>query len=319
MIRTANLAKEADRFIELLSLVFQYPDHPEWSADEEGIRDIQQRARAYRRLAPLLTLFPSYKRRIQGLISEEDERLVGLSLFYETSPKSWHIEYVGVLPEFRRKGIGRALVLATLEKITHFKGETVTLDVNAGNTPAEELYRRTGFNNVVKRHTFELRGAPDTIYIPSMSHSYQQALDKKKDWQLQYELAKEVAPPHFAHGRPTVLEHYKPSRLVFLSLILRRMAGRKLQFLTLSEGNQPKGWAVLSISRGGRSINGIEAMTVHDGKVAEIILKRSLELISQENSAPIIITLESWQTELISTARQLMSLKFTSNRMERTL
>ena len=62
------------------------------------------------------------------------------------------IEEVAVLPEFRRMGIGRALVAAALEGTAH-----AVLSVAESNGPARALYRSLGFSLSARRLVHELR------------------------------------------------------------------------------------------------------------------------------------------------------------------
>ena len=55
------------------------------------------------------------------------------------------IERLGVLPESRGKGWGRALTLAILEEFRLRRVESVFLEVRQSNAPARALYRACGF------------------------------------------------------------------------------------------------------------------------------------------------------------------------------
>lgn len=318
MIREINLAKEADQMIDLLSRVFRYPDHPEWDASEDSIREVQGRARAYRRMAPLLRLFPSYKNRIQGLAYDIKGETVGLSIFYETSPHIWHIDYIGVLSEHRRKGVGNALVAATLERIKKLSGQHVSLEVNEGNAPANRLYEQAGFECLTQRSVFELQRG-QTVAPVSMGEQYQINITAKKDWEIQYKLATAVVPQSVAADRPITPDLYKPGRFALLGKMLNRLAGRKFKFISLMDKGEIVGWALLNMSRNGQSVNGIDAMTISDDAVASHLLEHSLKMISDDNSAPTRIVIDSWQTALVKSAESLLTLKMKTNRLGQTL
>ena len=55
------------------------------------------------------------------------------------------ITHVCVKASARGKGIGKALVLAMLEKGRERGLQAFTLEVRVGNTPARELYKKVGF------------------------------------------------------------------------------------------------------------------------------------------------------------------------------
>lgn len=55
----------------------------------------------------------------------------------------WHIASIAVLPEYRRRGLARALISAALSSIP--AGNVVDLFVRVDNEPALKLYKSMGF------------------------------------------------------------------------------------------------------------------------------------------------------------------------------
>ncbi len=308
MIRKINLAKEANQIVELLSSVFQYPNHPEWSADKESIQVIQQRARAYRRMAPILNLFPSYKNRIQGLAYDVEGETVGFSLFYETSPTIWYIDYIGVLANYRKKGIGKALVAATLERIREFAGSYVSLAVSKGNLPAENLYSQFGFSPITERIALEMQGGKSISPVEA-DNDFETQVTSQREWEAQYAVADAAIPDVIKSKHPITPDSYKPGRLAFISRAFNFLAGRKFKFITLQKDASLVGWSFLNMSRNGRVLNAIEIMTIDDDHVAEYLLTHSLNIITQANTAPISLRLDSWQDALVQAATPLFTLK----------
>jgi len=68
----------------------------------------------------------------------------GMRLSRETGA----IQNVAVVPDFRRQGLGRALVLGALHAFRSIGVQQVSLDVTADNNPAMRLYERIGFRTV---------------------------------------------------------------------------------------------------------------------------------------------------------------------------
>jgi hypothetical protein len=66
------------------------------------------------------------------------------------------VQNLGVLPEYRGRGIGRALVLKALRGFLAAGASRVYLEVTAGNEPAVRLYHGIGFRTVRTLY----RGAP---------------------------------------------------------------------------------------------------------------------------------------------------------------
>ncbi len=77
---------------------------------------------------------------------------------------------LAVLPGMRRKGYGRALVLACLSCLRESGAESVFLDVEDGNQPAIRLYESLGFVFVRRRK----------LYYRQKDGSYTDALVMKK-------------------------------------------------------------------------------------------------------------------------------------------
>lgn len=59
--------------------------------------------------------------------------------------KKAHIVSVAVLPPYRRKGIGEALVTKAIENMQSYKAKQSFLEVRVTNTAAVNLYRKLGF------------------------------------------------------------------------------------------------------------------------------------------------------------------------------
>ncbi len=76
----------------------------------------------------------------------EDGRPVGVLMTTEM-PESgdWEVAYMGVVPEARRRGFGREVLLKAVCEARAGDAPAVTLSVDARNRPAWNLYRSLGF------------------------------------------------------------------------------------------------------------------------------------------------------------------------------
>ena len=108
------------------------------------------------------------------LVAVEDDRVVGIAVSYdgaqlhqlrlafitmakeflnrdhsgmddETQAGELYLDSFAVLPEYRRRGIGTRLLLATAEKAERMNIQQVGLLVDKGNPTAEQLYLAVGF------------------------------------------------------------------------------------------------------------------------------------------------------------------------------
>ena len=86
------------------------------------------------------------------LVARLQDRPVGFFLGFELKPTVFFAWFYGVLPEFRRMGIGRALLASALDRAAH-----AVLSVAESNQAARALYRSLGFTLAVRRLVFEQR------------------------------------------------------------------------------------------------------------------------------------------------------------------
>ena len=78
-------------------------------------------------------------------VHKRTQSLVGLILCSRVRHDVGHVTQVCVLPEFRSKGIGEALLAATAANLRPRNFSLLSLTVTEANTRAVDLYRRLGF------------------------------------------------------------------------------------------------------------------------------------------------------------------------------
>ena len=83
----------------------------------------------------------------------EDDGLRGF-LAFRSVLDSVHLHDIGVTPEARRQGHGRALVGALVVAARARGAAQILLEVRAGNLPARQLYEATGFEAVGLRRRY---------------------------------------------------------------------------------------------------------------------------------------------------------------------
>ena len=72
---------------------------------------------------------------------------------------------IAIAPEFRREGIGEALLRHCIDKAEADGCRLVTLEVRGGNAPAMELYRKLGFREVGRRRGYYAKGGEDAVLM----------------------------------------------------------------------------------------------------------------------------------------------------------
>lgn len=79
--------------------------------------------------------------------------------------ESCYISNVAVFPDFRRSGVGKALLDAASETAKEFGAESVSLEVRPSNTAAIQLYISSGFEEVGLRKNFYRSPVEDALIL----------------------------------------------------------------------------------------------------------------------------------------------------------
>ncbi len=155
---------------------------------------------------------------LSGFIWEEDGRLVGnLSLIplNKQGKRVYFIANVAVHPDYRRRGIGRALTEAALDYIRRRHITTAWLQVRTDNPNALNLYLSEGFIERARRHTWQAVPGkqeghvekPGEISITNRNSS---------DWDVQKAWLNQNYPPEVAWNLPFNANSFKPSLITDL-------------------------------------------------------------------------------------------------------
>jgi [ribosomal protein S18]-alanine N-acetyltransferase len=97
-----------------------------------------------------------------GLLAVADAQPVGLAIALATGAEA-EILTLGVLPRFRRRGIGRSLLAAVADRVVRAGGKRLLLEVAADNVAAQALYRAAGFLEVGRRPGYYQRAAGPAV------------------------------------------------------------------------------------------------------------------------------------------------------------
>lgn len=93
-----------------------------------------------------LDKFMPFKGRL--LLCYTEDRLAGIACLKELTPSIGEIKRMYVRPQYRKKGIGRALINRLLEEAGLIGYERVRLDSARFMKEAHQLYRTTGFREI---------------------------------------------------------------------------------------------------------------------------------------------------------------------------
>lgn len=98
------------------------------------------------------------------LVAEEDGKLIGY-VGSQSVPPEADVMNLAVAPEWRKKGVGRALMTALIAQL-HSRGITALfLEVRISNLPAQNLYRCLGFMEVGRRPKYYVNPTEDALIL----------------------------------------------------------------------------------------------------------------------------------------------------------
>jgi len=152
----------------------------------------------------------------KGFVWEDDGRVVGnVSIVPANWPshlgKAWMIVNVAVLPEYRRQGIARKLMLSSMRQIEDLGAKTAILQVDYDNLGAVRLYEDLGF---VRERAFTTWTRSSYTQAPSANeNNVFITLPRSGDWQAEYELAQIARPEQYGGigwERPLHSKYFHP-------------------------------------------------------------------------------------------------------------
>ncbi len=95
------------------------------------------------------------------LVALADGVVCGFCAWRPTAPDEAELLNLGVMPELRRQGIGRAL----LEELIRVATGNIFLEVSAPNAGAIELYRQLGWQGIGVRPGYYGQGQVDAVVM----------------------------------------------------------------------------------------------------------------------------------------------------------
>lgn len=101
------------------------------------------------------------------LVAEEDGWVAGY-IGSQTVPDESDMMNVAVHPDYRRRGIAEALVVALCDALREQGSVSLTLEVRASNEPAKALYQKLGFEQVGRRPNYYRNPKEDALILRKM-------------------------------------------------------------------------------------------------------------------------------------------------------
>jgi RimJ/RimL family protein N-acetyltransferase len=147
---------------------------------------------------------------LSGYVWEENGEIIGnvsLIPFHHSRNTYYLIANVAVRPEFRKRGIGRALTLAAMQHARNRHAYETWLHVRADNPGAIELYRSLGFKDEHRRTTWQLLpGQVSSQNNPDFLITRRTA----RDWPAQQTWLRRVYPDQLSWYQPIPWTSLRP-------------------------------------------------------------------------------------------------------------
>jgi ribosomal protein S18 acetylase RimI-like enzyme len=146
-----------------------------------------------------------------GFVWIENGKVVGNISTQRTSASAgqWMIANVAVHPEYRRRGIARALTAAAVDLARRQGGETALLQVNHDNVGALALYAGLGFQRFGSRTEWVRHSSSPPPYAPTPGLDIRPR--RREQWVEEYQLATRVCPEGLDWVQPLRPDDFRPS------------------------------------------------------------------------------------------------------------
>jgi ribosomal protein S18 acetylase RimI-like enzyme len=323
-IRPLRLPQDLLPAADMLMKTFQYPDHPEWGIESDEQEQLVGMIRRMRKMWPVVRLVqlfsPALRDFMRGFVWEEGEAIVGMTMAQrEGTTSMWYIGTVGVLPEFRGRGIARQLVQVTLDMMRERGATRVRLGVIDGNTPAQTLYSSLGLSAYGGSTRYALTPiAPvDRLTLPP---DFVEEQLREFDWRTRYELDQRIVPTCRQAFEPIIPARYKtPLPLRMLAIPLRFIENsRDTDFVLRGAGDRVAvarvGWSIVKRGKGMNSIR--VRLDPACPELAPYLVRKALGAVL-EKSPDLRVDLFAldWTPSVAKEAEALGFVKRTSNKM----
>jgi ribosomal protein S18 acetylase RimI-like enzyme len=312
-IRPFQLPQDIDLMNCLVREGFQYPENPDWSVQEDEVQDMVDRMNGAKRLWPILSLIrtfmPLFRDILCGFIYEEDHKPVGLINYTrQRNAPEWYIANVTVLPAYRRRGIARRLVEATIRELRNRKAEIAFLDVVVGNDPAFNLYKELGFDPFTQSAEYHFQN-DTSIASTSLPEGYTLKPLSRFDWKTRFELAKRITPEHITHYEAVTEARFRTPLIMPLFGMLFETAGgsRGARFAIYTSSNEVIGVGQYTYRTrpGGTNFAQVRIDPQHP-ELSEFILRYVFSAMRKVSAGRRIeLNFDDWETPLIECAEEL--------------
>jgi ribosomal protein S18 acetylase RimI-like enzyme len=310
-IRALSLPKDLVPLEDMLVRTFQYPDNPEWGIQADEEEDIAREIKTLRRLWPVIrilqTVIPSLRDLMRGFVWEEDGQ-IGAVVMVQRRGKTntWGVGIVGVLPEFRRRGLARKLLTRALDDLRQRGARHINLGVISKNIPAYGLYKSLGFEHYSSLIDFDHHPeqTPAAIACP---RDYDEATISLLDWKPRYELERRITPEDINRYEPVEIGGYRsPLVLRCLNPVMNRLKKTEEKRFVYKHRGVIVGLLRHSTSRTGKGTSSIRVQLdpAHPELASYVLAKGMRAVMAINPSLRIHCTAPTWMTSVVEAAQE---------------
>jgi ribosomal protein S18 acetylase RimI-like enzyme len=303
---------------------FQYPENPEWSVQEDEIQGMVDRINGAKKLWPVVRILrifvPLLRDILCGFIDEEEGQPAGLiNYMRQRITPEWYIGNVTVLPAFRRRGIARRLVQATLDELRNRKARAAFLEVVVGNDPAFYLYKEMGFEEFTQSCEYQLQ-KESSIFPQELPPGYKLKPLSPFDWKTRFHFAQRVTPNHITRYEPVTEARFQvPWVLPLIGGLLESAGGSHNERFVIQavEGTVVAvGQYSYRLRTGGTNFANVSIDPDHPQLAGFILHHVFSEIQKASPGRRIGTTFEEWESALIQCAEEMgCEKRFGSHRM----
>jgi len=190
-MRPLNVLRDLSTVADLIELCFSP------TMDNDGQRYLSDMRRASRddtflRWASHVAETTSLP--LTGYVWEQDKRIIGnasLIPFRERGRRIYLIANVAVHPDYRRRGIGRALTERVMKQARDKKASALWLHVREDNPGAIKLYEDLGFREIARRTIWSAKPDP---FLPRLDTDIQIVRRDPRFWPVQHVWLRRLYP-----------------------------------------------------------------------------------------------------------------------------
>jgi ribosomal protein S18 acetylase RimI-like enzyme len=240
-LRRFDIRKDLKAVADLIELCFA------GSLDADGRRYVRQ-MRSAARHTRLLQLTAGMAEQgtapFSGFVWEQEGQIIGNASHIAMTAhgkKVYLIANVAVHPDYRRRGIARALTEAALDYSQKNQATATWLHVREDNPAAFHLYQKMGFTPRTKRTNWQMKGKPDS---PTPSPSLSVGPRRREHWPKHLQWLNQLHPPELDWYLPLNVNHLRPGLRGFIHRLFSSSSIR--QWAVTHQGRL---WGVVSWHR----------------------------------------------------------------------